>query len=452
MENRILEYLETISSAKDIIEINDALELKTVEELHELQESLNKLVIDGKVHETKKQKYLLMKHCASLYTGKLTITQNGYGFLLQDEDDIYIAKDNLNGAIEGDIVLVDTFTRNDKQEGKVLRVIERNLTKVIGTIAFVNDIPTLVLDDKKLDIQVKLENHFSNLVDGHKVLVELTKQISEKKFHGLITKIIGHINDPDIDILSIAYKYGIELEFSEEVKKELESIPEIVRDSDKIGRIDLTNEMIFTIDGDDTKDIDDAISIKKENDFYELGVHIADVTYYVKPNTALYNEAYKRGTSSYLADKVLPMLPHELSNGICSLNPNVERLSISCAMKINNQGKIIDYDIFPSVIKSKKQMTYKCVNKILEENIIPEGYEDYKDDLLLMSELANILRKRKVQKGYIEFDIPEAKIVQDENGKCIDVIKREQNTGEKLIEDFMIAANETVATHIYNMG
>ena len=452
MENRILEYLETISSAKDIIEINDALELKTVEELHELQESLNKLVIDGKVHETKKQKYLLMKHCASLYTGKLTITKNGYGFLLQDEDDIYIAKDNLNGAIEGDIVLVDTFTRNDKQEGKVLRVLERNLTKVIGTIAFVNDIPTLVLDDKKLDIQVKLENHFSNLVDGHKVLVELTKQISEKKFHGLITKIIGHINDPDIDILSIAYKYGIELEFSEEVKKELESIPEIVRDSDKIGRIDLTNEMIFTIDGDDTKDIDDAISIKKENDFYELGVHIADVTYYVKPNTALYNEAYKRGTSSYLADKVLPMLPHELSNGICSLNPNVERLSISCAMKINNQGKIIDYDIFPSVIKSKKQMTYKCVNKILEENIIPEGYEDYKDDLLLMSELANILRKRKVQKGYIEFDIPEAKIVQDENGKCIDVIKREQNTGEKLIEDFMIAANETVATHIYNMG
>ena len=452
MENRILEYLETVSSAKDIIEINDALELKTVDELHELQETINKLVIQGLIHETKKQKYLLMEHCASLHTGKITITKNGYGFLLQDEEDIYIAKDNLNGAIEEDIVLVDTFTRNEKIEGKVLRILERNLTKVIGTIVIENDKPTLKLDDKKLDIIVKLENHFSNLVDGHKVLVELTKQISEKKFHGVITKIIGHINDPDIDILSIAYKYGIELEFSEEVQKELENISEEVRENDKIGRVDLTSEMIYTIDGDDTKDIDDAISIKKENDIYELGVHIADVTYYVKPNTALYNEAYKRGTSSYLADKVLPMLPHELSNGICSLNPNVERLAISCVMKIDKNGKIIDYDIFPSVIKSNKQMTYKCVNKILEENIIPEGYEEYKDNLLLMQELAYILRKRKIQKGYIEFNIPEAKIVQDETGKCINVIKREQRSGEKLIEDFMIAANETVATHIYNMG
>ena len=452
MENRILEYLETVSSAKDIIEINDALELKTVDELHELQETINKLVIQGLIHETKKQKYLLMEHCASLHTGKITITKNGYGFLLQDEEDIYIAKDNLNGAIEEDIVLVDTFTRNEKIEGKVLRILERNLTKVIGTIVIENDKPTLKLDDKKLDIIVKLENHFSNLVDGHKVLVELTKQISEKKFHGVITKIIGHINDPDIDILSIAYKYGIELEFSEEVQKELENISEEVREIDKIGRVDLTSEMIYTIDGDDTKDIDDAISIKKENDIYELGVHIADVTYYVKPNTALYNEAYKRGTSSYLADKVLPMLPHELSNGICSLNPNVERLAISCVMKIDKNGKIIDYDIFPSVIKSNKQMTYKCVNKILEENIIPEGYEEYKDNLLIMQELAYILRKRKIQKGYIEFNIPEAKIVQDETGKCINVIKREQRSGEKLIEDFMIAANETVATHIYNMG
>ena len=452
MESRILEYLETTANAKDIIEINDALELKTVDELHKLQEELNKLVINGIVHETKKQKYMLMKNCASLHTGKITIAKNGYGFLLQEDEDIYISKDNLNGAIEGDIVLVDTFTRNEKEEGKVLRILERNLTKVIGTISFVNDKPTLILDDKKLDIIVKLENHFTNLVDGHKVLVELTKQISDKKFNGVITKIIGHINDPDIDILSIAYKYGIELEFPEEVQKELESIPEVVRDSDKLGRVDLTNEMIFTIDGDDTKDIDDAISIKLENDIYELGVHIADVTYYVKPNTALYAEAYKRGTSSYLADKVLPMLPHELSNGICSLNPNVERLSISCVMKIDKDGKTIDYDIFPSVIKSRKQMTYKCVNKILMENIVPEGYEEYKDNLLLMSELADILRKRKIQKGYIEFDIPEAKIVQDENGKCIDVIKREQNVGEKLIEDFMIAANETIATHIYNMS
>ena len=180
-------------------------------------------------------------------------------------------------------------------------------------------------------------------------------------------------------------------------------------------------------------------------------MHIADVSYYVKPGTHLYDEAYSRGTSSYLADRVLPMLPHELSNGICSLNPEVERLAISCVMDIDNEGKVVSYDIFPSVIKSRKQMTYKCVNKILEENTIPEGYEKYKDDLLLMNELAHILRKRKVKMGYIEFDIPEPKIIQDENGKCIDIVKREQREGEKLIEDFMIAANETVATHIFNM-
>jgi len=454
MQDKIIEYLETYDKAQDIISINDALGLTSSEDLKLLQDELEKLVKSGIVHETKKKKYLLMKYCASLLTGKISVAKNGYGFLIQDndEEDLFISRDNLNGAIDGDIVLVDTFTRNNKLEGQVLKILERKLNRVIGTIEYIDKLPTVKLDNKKLDIEIKLENHFANLVDGHKVLIELTKQTGPKRFNGTIIKIIGHINDPDIDILSIAYKYDIELEFSEEVKKELENIPEIVRDTDKVGRVDLTNEMIFTIDGDDTKDIDDAISIKKENDVYELGVHIADVTYYVRPNTALYKEAYNRGTSSYLADKVLPMLPHELSNGICSLNPEVERLAISCVMKIDKKGEIIDYDIYPSIIKSRKQMTYKCVNKLLMEGIITDGYEEYKDSLLLMSELADILRKRKVKKGYIEFDIPEAKIIQDDTGKCIDVIKREQNVGEKLIEDFMIAANETVATHIYNMS
>lgn len=454
MQDKIINYLESYDKAQDIISINDALGLTSSEDLKLLQDELEKLVKSGIVHETKKKKYLLMKYCASLLSGKISVAKNGYGFLIRDnnEDDLFISRDNLNGAIDGDIVLVDTFTRNDKLEGQVLKILERKLNRVIGTIEYINNLPVIKLDNKKLDIDIKLENHFANLVEGHKVLVELTKQIGPKKFYGTIIKIIGHVNDPDIDILSIAYKYDIELEFSEEVKKELENIPEIVRDTDKIGRVDLTKEMIFTIDGDDTKDIDDAISIKKENDTYELGVHIADVTYYVRPNTALYNEAYNRGTSSYLADKVLPMLPHELSNGICSLNPEVERLAISCVMKIDKKGEVTDYDIFPSIIKSRKQMTYKCVNKLLMDGIVSEGYEEYKDSLLLMSELADILRKRKVKKGYIEFDIPEAKIIQDETGKCIDVIKREQNVGEKLIEDFMIAANETVATHIYNMS
>lgn len=452
MRDEIINYLEKDDKAKTLIEINDFFHLKSSEDLKKLQDELNELIKEGIVHQTKKEKYILMKDCKSLRAGRIEIAKNGYGFLIQsDGEDIFINKDNLNGAINNDIVLIDTFTRNNKLEGQVLKILDRKLKNVIGEILFKDDIPTIILDDKKLDIEIFLENHFANLVDGHKVLVELTKQVGNKKFIGLVKKIIGHKNDPDIDILSIAYKYDIQLDFSEEVKKELENIPESVLEKDKNGRIDLTNEMIFTIDGDDTKDIDDAISIKKDKDYYELGVHIADVSYYVKPGMALYDEAYERGTSSYLADKVLPMLPHELSNGICSLNPNVERLAISCVMKYDFNGALMDYNIFPSVIKSRKQMTYKCVNKILMENIIPEGYEEYINDLKIMNELSDILRKKMVRKGYIEFDIPEVKIIQDDTGKCIDIVKREQLTGEKLIENFMIAANETVATHIYNM-
>ena len=218
------------------------------------------------------------------------------------------------------------------------------------------------------------------------------------------------------------------------------------------GRRDLTNEVIFTIDGDDTKDIDDAISIKKlDNGNYELGVHIADVSNYVKPNTALGDAAYERGTSSYLADTVIPMIPHKLSNGICSLNEGVIRLTMSCVMEINEKGKVVNYDIFTSYIKSRKKMTYKKVNDVIVRGIVAPGYEEFADKLHLMNDLSKILRKEKISRGYMDFDLDEAKIVQDETGKAIDVIKRVRENGEKLIEDFMIAANETVANHIYQM-
>ena len=209
--------------------------------------------------------------------------------------------------------------------------------------------------------------------------------------------------------------------------------------------------MIFTIDGDDTKDIDDAISLEKDGDNYVLGVHIADVSNYVKENTALGDEAYNRGTSSYLADTVIPMLPHKLSNGICSLNEGVIRLSMSCVMTYNPEGQLVSYDIFPSYLKSRKKMTYKNVNKIIMENTIPDGYEDFADTLKEMHKLAKILRKAKERRGYIDFDLDEVKIIQDEKGCAIDIEKRVRGEGEKLIEDFMIAANECVASHIYNM-
>ncbi len=454
MQDEILNILNKYNKAKSIEDIANILHLKSDKDLENLKKELTKLEQDGVIHETQKHKYILMKFCKSLRVGKLDVTKrNGFAFLIQKDvdKDIFISKDNINGALDGDTVLIDTFIRHDKLEGKVLKVLNRGLKNIIGEILYVNNEPTLIIDDKSIDLDIELENHFQNLVDGHKVLVELKEEIGPKKFRGIVKRIIGHKNDPDIDILSIASKHNIELEFSEEVQKELLSIPSEVLEKEKLGRVDLTNEMIFTIDGDDTKDIDDAISIKKNKDYYELGVHIADVTHYVRPNTHLYEEAYLRGTSSYLADRVLPMLPHELSNGICSLNPGVERLAISVVMKIDYQGKIFEYDIFPSVIKSRKQMTYKCVNKILEENIVPEGYAEYQDDLLKMEELAKILRKKKIQNGYIEFEIPEPKIIQDEEGHCIDIVKRVQREGENLIEDFMIAANETVATHISNM-
>ena len=300
----------------------------------------------------------------------------------------------------------------------------------------------IILDNKDLD----------DLVDGHKIQVSIVKEMGKYKYLGEVVKIIGHKNDPGVDILSIIYDHGINDVFTDEVMEEVNALPSEVLDSDRKGRKDLTDMTIFTIDGDDTKDIDDAISISKKGENYILGVHIADVSYYVKEGTALYKEAYSRGTSVYLVDRVVPMLPHKLSNGICSLNPNVDRLAISCIMEITPNGKIVSHDIFESIIRSRIQMTYKKVNKILNDEETPEGYEPFKDDLKLMWELAKILRKEKLARGYLDFDVDEPKILVDENCKPYDVVLRERGKGENMIEDFMIAANETVAEHVFYMG
>ena len=343
----------------------------------------------------------------------------------------------------------------DRLEGRILKVLERRTKQYIGLINFDKDgIGHITLDDTKVNLEIEIPKDKSlNAVDGHKVVVTLGKRKDNTHYEGEVTDIIGHVNDPGVDILSIIYKYSINIDFPEEVKQEVAKMPMEVRDIDLRDRRDLRDEVIFTIDGDDTKDIDDAISIKKfSNGHYELGVHIADVSYYVKEGSPLDQEAMERGTSVYLVDRVIPMLPHELSNGICSLNPNVDRLAVSCVMEFDNTGKQLKYEIFPSVIRSRIQMTYKKVNSILEDNKVPEGYEDYAEDLRLMQELADILRKAKVKRGYIDFDVDEAKILVDENCVPTDVILRYRGKGEKLIEDFMIAANECVATHIYFMN
>ncbi len=454
MKDRILELLKNVHEAKEPIQINDMLGLKTAEEYRELCDSLEELVNEFLIYKTKKDKYILLKNCPGIKIGKLSVNKKGFGFLLLDkEDDLYIASENFNGAIDDDVVLCEAFTAGVRKEGKVLRIIKRELDNLVGEVYFDNEVPYIKLDDSNKNITIELVgDKTKDIVEGHKVLVKTVKQINTKKYLAEVVKVIGHKNDPGTDILSIAYKHGIYEDFGEEVEAELEKIPNEVNPKELPGRKDLTNMTIFTIDGDDTKDIDDAISLEiLDNGNYELGVHIADVSNYVKENTALGDAAYNRGTSSYLADTVIPMLPHKLSNGICSLNEGVIRLTMSCVMEIDQKGKVVKYDIFPSYIKSNKKMTYAKVNDIIVRNIVDPSYEPFVDTLNKMNELHKILRKEKISRGYIDFEIDEAKIVQDENGKAIDVKRREREEGEMLIEDFMIAANETVANHIYQM-
>lgn len=450
MKDKIIEKLSNENKGLSLIEINDLLNLTSVEDYKELQKNMDALVTEGIVHKSKKDKFILMEKCSSLLTGIIHINKHGNGFVdTKFDEDTFVKRENLNGAVDGDFVEIDV--QND--EGIVVNILKRDINLLVGEMVKTkNGNLEFALDDKKKKIKVKLTKETSShLVEGHKVLVKIQKELASNLYLADVIKVLGHKNDPGVDILSIACKHEISLDVSDEVKNQVANMVTSVSEKELVGITDLRNEVIFTIDGDDTKDIDDAVSIKKEDGYYILGVHIADVTNYVKEGSPLFESAYEKGTSSYLADTVLPMLPHELSNGICSLNEGVDRLTISCVMKIDTRGKIVDHDIFPSVINSKKKMTYKNVNKIIMENIIPEGYENFADDLKLMHELAQILRKEKINRGYIDFDLDEAKIIQDENGKAIDVVKRQQLDGEKLIEDFMIAANETVATHIYNM-
>ena len=459
MRDNIINVLKNCDKAVDIYELQDLLDIHDAEEVKQLLEELRVLEDEAIVYCSNKNKYMMLEN-SHLRKGVMRVNKKGFGFVEVDdlEDDVYIAVDNMNGAIHDDIVLVEITSKMnlDRLEGRILKILKRKNDHYIGLINFDHKgVGHITLDDSKikLDIEIPKDNSL-NAVDGHKVVVELTKKINNSgRYEGKVVDIIGHVNDPGIDILSIIYKYSINVDFPEEVKKEVAEMPMEVLKSDLGGRKDLRNEVIFTIDGDDTKDIDDAISIKKlKNGNYELGVHIADVSYYVREGSPLDVEAMERGTSVYLVDRVIPMLPHELSNGICSLNPNVDRLAVSCVMEIDSNGKQISYEIFPSVIRSRKQMTYKNVNMILEKDTVPEGYEEFVDDLKLMNELAKILRKMKENRGYIDFNVDEAKILVDEKCVPLEVVLRDRGDGEKLIEDFMIAANECVATHIYFMN
>ena len=457
MKDKIVGILKDSDKALTIYDLEDKLHLLDVDELQELQTCLSELEKDAVIYHSNKDKYMMLED-SHLKRGIMRANKKGFGFVdIDDSDvDVYISEDHMNGALHDDIVLVEITSKKgiDRLEGRVVKIINREKDTYVGESNFEGDTGIVSLDDNKLKIKVQIPRDKSmNAVDGHKVVVRLGKRIDNSRFMGEVVEIIGHKNDPGIDILSIVKKYNIETDFPDDVKEQLKNIPSEVSEEECKNRRDLRNEMIFTIDGDDTKDIDDAVSIhRKPNGNYVLGVHIADVSYYVKEGSPLDNDAMERGTSVYLVDRVIPMLPHELSNGICSLNPNVSRLAISCVMEFDSHGKQIDYEIFESVIKSRIQMTYKKVNSILEKNIVPEGYEEYADSLRMMADLAQILRKAKENRGYIDFEVDEAKILVNEKCEPTEIVLRDRGVGENLIEDFMIAANECVATHIYFMN
>lgn len=454
MEQEIIKLLkDKKNTSLTSIEINDYLNLNTVEEFSELENNLEKLCQEGKIYYSEKKRRYTPIENTNFKTGRLLVNPKGYGFVVLDpsfnEDDIYINGSNLADARNNDIVIIEIINKGSR-EGKVIRVLKRDDSTLVGEL-YQKDKRYYVKPDKPGYFDVLIpEERLKGAVPGHKVLIKPMKEGHE--YVGEVLRIIGHKNDVGVDILSYVYQYDFDPVYSEEVMNAIEKIPTEVSFTDMEGRTDLRNEVIFTIDGDDTKDIDDAISIKKlSDDMYELGVHIADVSHYVKKDGIIDKDAYDRGTSVYLVDRVIPMLPHKLSNGICSLNPNVDRLALSCVMNISTKGHVKGYHIFKSVIRSKKQMTYNCVNEILENNIIPEGYEPYVEDLKLMNELSNILRKKMVNHGYLEFNRPEPKILVDENCHPYKIELREQRTGEKLIENFMIVANETVAGYIEDM-
>ena len=452
MEEKILEFIKSTNTVYNVKSLYKEFGSKEL-----VRNVLNNLEQNGDIVITANGKVLdYLK--SGLKKGKFIANKKGYGFVEFDkeQEDLYIPKESVLNAIDKDIVVVEVakVNKGEKPYGRVFKVIKRNKDYLVGEIVIENDNYYVLPDNDIYKFKVLIPKEETNsLVEGMKVLVKITGNKNSNIYPGTIEKVIGHKDDPLIDVLAVAYDNGFYLEDSIEVKKQLEQIPSIVTEKEIVNRKDLREEEIFTIDGSDTKDIDDAISIKKEaNGNYILGVHIADVTYYFKENSPLDNSAYDKATSVYLTNYVLPMLPHQLSNGICSLNEGVDRLTITCEVKFDNNANIIDYDIYESVINSKKKMTYESVNRLLEENIVDEGYEDYVSSLKLMNELSSKIRKNKVKRGYIEFLSDEIKIIVDEYGIPIDIHQKEQKTGEKLIEDFMIVANESVATRIKDMG
>ena len=426
------------------------------------KKTINEILSDGlnnmEYYKTPKGKYTLFSK-TSFRTGRFCGTRNGDGFVKANifyinkagehifkEEKYKIEKGACNGAIDNDYVLIDTVGYNGKP--KVEKIVNRNLESIAGEVKKAGDLYFLEPSDKKKrGLTIALDGQYE---EGQRVQVSLKKQTANNFYIG---EVINYFRPVDDEILWEAYKCGFDNLFSDESMAELDNIPDKVLDSDRVGREDLTHLKVFTIDGDDTKDIDDSLAYRLlKNGNHEVIVSIADVSHYVKRGSALDRDAYRKGTSNYLADTVLPMLPPKLSNGICSLNPGVERLALSCIMEIDSNGNVVKSRIAKTVIKSRLKMTYKKVNDILKNDIVPEGYEDFVYELKSLNNIAHMLRKKRIQNGSVEFDKPELKGIYDEKGQAVDFTTRIQDDAEKLIEEFMILANEQVAKTLVDLG
>ena len=449
-----ISIIDLIKARKKSMTFNQIKSILKISENEKLTESLKKLELNKLIYVNDYNEYQLFDKCQNINVGIVKVNKKGKIFVSTKKESIYIDENDLNGAIKGDIVLVKKkeINKDNSNKGKIKRIIERGKNQIIFDYIDKKFVPYNW--PCKMDINV-LET--PNLVDGTRVIIDISLEKTNNKYNGQIVSILGHKDDPEIDVKTIISNNGIIIDFKEETINEANKINNYVTDNEiqnriKNGGLDLRNETIFTIDGDNTKDIDDAVSIKKkENGNYILGVHIADVSYYVKENSNLDIEARMRSTSIYPYNYVIPMLPHKLSNGICSLNPNVDRLALSCIMEIDLEGNIIDYKIVDTIINSKMKMSYKKINDIFDSNIMYEEYKPYINDLKTMLELSEILNKRKIKRGYINFGDNDIEF-DDQKGTPISINKRVRGKAEKMIENFMLAANETTSSFYYFLG
>ncbi|MCR4867098.1 MAG: ribonuclease R [Lachnospiraceae bacterium] len=427
-----------------------------------LSSILKELLEEKKIEISKRGKYTLydpkLHEEEDMITGTFISNHKGFGFVEVEgrDDDLYISKENVNGAFHLDIVearIISAPSDKRRVEAKIVRVVERGTDQIVGVFQKSPGFGFVIPDDHKLSDDIFIPKEYCNgAVDGHKVVVKLTSYGGDgKKPEGKVIEILGHINDPGVDILSIVKGFGLPTEFPEKVLNQAFLIGDEVSEADMAGREDLRSWQMVTIDGEDTKDIDDAVSLTREGEDYILGVHIADVSNYVQYRSALDREALSRGTSVYLVDTVIPMLPHKLSNGICSLNEKVDRLTLSCIMRINTQGKVIDYRIVESVINVDRRMDYTTVNRIISDK--DESLRKEYGDLVCMfddmAELSRILRAMRKKRGAIDFDLKETTIKLDDNGMPVEIRPYDRNDATMLIESFMLIANETVASHYY---